>query len=804
MNTTELFDFNFVDRTDERVKMEKFLSNSNNDVLWISGKRGLGKTKFFQYVFQGYNNFTLCYTDIGINENSADVISEFIIELQKHSNLSFMEYIKNNYKQFYNKTYQKTKGITSEMFPQLSKIVSIILDFGYYVTTYSDENKNTIDIISDYIQTIIESKKICICIDNFSRCDKKTAQIFLQILKKFLYEENFKSCIITTTDDLDDDFKKEILSNLPFTPIEIETFSKFEYFYQIMNPIFELDEFTYEDFEYLYQKCHGSPKKLSTTISKLLEKSGITLNRKKARIDKKILMSILQKNRIKFEDGDFSSEKKWVIFSYLCLPQQISVTIVRNLALYISKRCFLYAAYDERLFNKELLTLIENKILKYDLNNIISACHDLDYIELMDIFKESQLKGLFSQYTYEFLLQNPEFPFCENLLCRHAREANIIGWEARNFRYGKKLFHNGQIYDAQTIFTYLENSLHKLHPMELLLIALTAYESGNYQLAIERFHLISPSLLKFPKAKFYYYFYLGKSLNNVGQTGDAADILEKALNEVEEDSVMYAHTLNILHMYYIEIPEKYEQAKNIFNFIQNSYENVYPTVWANTMRGCPNFLNDTVSLELLDRADSKLQDELEKAYIKNTKGFILVKLDKIREAEEHFVQSGQIIKRLKIHEFSYAANNLAVCYMIQGQYKNAREILLEALLWSRTNYGNIVLYTHLMICSFYLLLEDETNYYFNLLKDYTESHKIIDSVMKRKIYMNLAIVCQKRGNHIFERAYFESAKYYIKNTSSEWRYRMLTNNIDSQLERPSAQYLRNLDFEPWFLIYAHD
>ena len=70
--------------------------------------------------------------------------------------------------------------------------------------------------------------------------------------------------------------------------------------------------------------------------------------------------------------------------------------------------------------------------------------------------------------------------------------------------------------------------------------------------------------------------------------------------------------------------------------------------------------------------------------------------------------------------------------------------------------------------------------------------------------MNLAIVCQKRGNHIFERAYFESAKYYIKNTSSEWRYRMLTNNIDSQLERPSAQYLRNLDFEPWFLIYAHD
>lgn len=804
MNTTELFAFNFVDRADERVKMDQYLSNPNGNVLWIKGKRGLGKTKFFKYVFQNYKEYALCYIDLKINSNSVDIISDFIAELQKYSDLDFMSHAQKNYKEFYNKTYQKTKKTTSELFPRISNVVSVVLDLGYYAITYSDENKNPIDIINDYIKTIIKLKKICICIDNFSRCNKETAQIFFQIIKKFIFEENFKSCIITTSEDLDNELKEEIFYNLPFTDIEIKAFDEFEYFYHIMDPIFELDEFTYEDFEYLYKKCDGSPKKLSTIISKLLEKNGITLSHKKARINKKKMMSILQSNRIKFEDGDFTSESKWVIFSYLCLPEQISAEIVKELALYIAKRCFLYIAYDEKMFNKELLALIERKIINYDSNNLISICHDLDYIELMDIFKENQLKGLFSQYTFEFLLQNPEYPFQERLLCRHACDAGITGWEIRNFRYGKKLFRNSQFYDAQTIFSNLETSLHKLHPMQLLLIALSAYETGNYQLAVKRFQLIAPEQLRFSKARYYYFFYLGKSYNNIGRTSEAANMLEKALDEIEPDSIMYVQTLNVLHMYYIEIPGKFEKAKDIFRHIQTSYENIYPVVWANTMRGCQNFLDDTASLAILEKADVKLEDELEKAYLKTTKGFVLTKLDRLPEAKAHFRHASETIKRLKIHEFSYAANDLAVCYMIEKGYKTAIELLLEALLWNRTSYGALVIQTHIMICSLYLSLKDETSYYFHLLRDYIDNHKIVDPVIKRKIYMNMAIVCRNTGQHIMEKVYFEKAKPYVENTSSEWRHNILTNNTNSKNVRPSSQYLRTLDFEPWFLIYAHD
>lgn len=65
---------------------------------------------------------------------------------------------------------------------------------------------------------------------------------------------------------------------------------KYEYFFQILEPIFHLDNFKEEDFEYIFIKCEGSPKKLSTVISKLLEKQGISFRKnQKAFIDKSVL-----------------------------------------------------------------------------------------------------------------------------------------------------------------------------------------------------------------------------------------------------------------------------------------------------------------------------------------------------------------------------------------------------------------------------------------------------------------------------------------------------------------------------------
>lgn len=806
MTTANVFDFQFVDRDNERIAFKDFISKNDGDFLWIKGARGFGKTEFLNYEFKKQKDFELCYFDIKVGKNSAEIISEFIVELQKKCDLDFMTMVKEKYKHFYNTTYQKTQKITSELFPEISNIASIILDMGYYAVTVSDESKSTVDIINDYIAFIISEKKLCICLDNFSRCEIEVARIFFQIIKKFIREENFKSCIITTSEDLSSELQDEIDHNLPWKKIEINELKKFDYFYQILNPIFILDDFSDEDLNYLFQKCKGSPKKLSTIICKLLEKNGILFVKDgKSKIDKKTLFSILQTDHIKFDETDFSSEEKWIIFSYLCLYENVPVRLLKDLALFISEKLFLYSSYDERTFNTVLLKLIENKILAYNANEEISTYHDLDYIELTDIFNVFPIKTLFSQHTYEFLLSHKDLPEWEKLVCHHAYIAQVSNWLIMNFRYGKKLLKRGLFYDAHKVFCYLNNFYNKLSPLKLLCIAITSYETGNYRLAFKQLELINPENLRFKQVRYNYYFYKGKTYNNIGETEHAIACLEDALKEVDQDTPEYVQTLNVLHMYCFEVPNRIEQAKSIFKKIQDGYKESHPHEWANTMRGCQNFLDDKESLTILKEADSLIIDELEKAYLKTTKGFVFIRIDKIEEAEQQFSEASNTIKKLKIHEYSYAANNLAICYMLTNNYVAAKEILLEALLWNRTSYGEIVISTHLMICELYLNINNEDNYYYNYLVEYVNGHNISDPIANRKIYMNLAIASRKLNNPIVGNAFFERAKPYIFGTSSEWRYCMLTNQSERDfIPNPKELYQKTLDFDPWFLIYAHD
>lgn len=805
MDTTDLFNFRFVDREYERDIFDNFFLNKKGSTLWIQGDRGLGKTTFFHDAFKKWSGHTLCYLDVKINSNSHQIISDFILELQKFCSIDFLTMVKKKYKQFYNGMYKTTKNITDDIFPEISSIVATILDIGYCVISYSEERKSSLEIINDYIKMILNSKKLCVCIDNFSRCDEETAQIFFDIFKSFFNEEYFKSCIITSKEDLTDLLRDRIFSNLPYTEIKIEKFNKYSYFCQILRPIFNMQSFSNDDIEYLYRKCNGSPKKLSTVISKLLEKGGINLRPIKAEIDKEILYSILQADHILFKDDDFNPKQKWILFSYLCLAENTPVKQLLELALYVSKKCYLYGAYNEKVFQEELADLVNNKILKYGKDEMVSTCHDNDYIELMDIFNNSYMKGIFCKCAYEFLLPYPNFPLKQQLICYNAREAELVNWPKINFCYGKKLLHNKQYYDAHKVFIKLEKHLHELNVMQVLRIALTSYMTGNFQLAIKQLQFIPIEALQFHIAKFHYYFCLGKSFYNIGQTEKAINNLKFALNEAAVDSKEYVQTLNILHMYYFEIPEKEEKSYCIFNIIKNSYKDKFPIIWANTMRGCHNFLENEAALRTLNEAYCLLDDEVEKAFIITTKGFVYIKLNQTEKAKEQFETAYEIIKRLKIHECSYAANNLALCYMLKRDYKKANEILLEGLLWNRTSYGNIVLQTHLMICSIYLSLNEFSEDYFNFLEKYMECNQLTDPILNRKVYINLAIASKKLGKPLAEKLYLEKAKPFIKNTTSEWRYYTLIGESEAHKSiYPSSEYQLIEDFEPWFLVYAHD
>lgn len=180
-------------------------------------------------------------------------------------------------------------------------------------------------------------------------------------------------------------------------------------------------------------------------------------------------------------------------------------------------------------------------------------------------------------------------------------------------------------------------------------------------------------------------------------------------------------------------------------------------------------------------------------------------MDKLEEAEKQFESACEVIKRLKIHEYSYAMNNFAICYMLKEDYQKAKDILLEALLWNRTQYGKLAIYCQLLSCTTNLKRIDESKDYYDYLDLYMTNNIINDPIVNRKIYLNLAIASKKMDYKIMADSFLEKAKNYVENSSSEWRY---YNLIGAQQKFhkaiPHLKYQCTMDFEPWFLIYAHD
>ena len=227
MDTTELFEFCFVDREQERQILNNFFNNKQETTLWIKGASGFGKTTFFNYMFEKWNQYSLCYINIRTDTTSIEIISDFIIQLQQYANMDFISQFKNHYKKFYNNIYKTIKVIPEMIFPQISNVISVLLDTSYTIVTNNGENKNCIEVIIDYISDILKRRKLCICIDNFSRCDLQTASIFFQIFKTFLLQDYFRSCIITTTEELSDKLKNAIYRNLPYTEIKITELNEY-------------------------------------------------------------------------------------------------------------------------------------------------------------------------------------------------------------------------------------------------------------------------------------------------------------------------------------------------------------------------------------------------------------------------------------------------------------------------------------------------------------------------------------------------------------------------------------------------
>ena len=795
MNTTELFDFSFVDRAHEKEVFKKFILCSNKSILWIDGEHGVGKTAFLLHMLESNSNYKLARFDIKSNKNSEEILEGFINVIQKCSTQNFCSFLVKEYKSFYSHWGHVINDLSKLMPNNLNSVISAILNVSNFVVNQANGREESVSVVLKYLDRILDEQNLFICIDNFSNCNQDISNIFLDIFRSLLEKSSCRICIITTSNEMNDEKKIQIRESIPYTPLNLVKFDKEIFFYQIMEPIFLMDNLSND----------GKPQKLSVVISKLLDKDGIIYNnnRKKAEINKSKLQCILAKECIHYRAEDFTAIQKWILFSFLCLYDGVSIETVKKLALYISKNNFLYNCYTEEMFHAELIKLIDHKQLVSDGQNL-NVCHDADFIDYMDIFSSSNVMSLFSKNTYEFLMNSPQLINREKLLCEHMRKANIPSWQEKNYLYGVSLYNTHQYFDAQKIFAFLLENEKLLNDQQLLLIALNQYETGKYKDTIDIIKKIDIDKLSETLDKFKLFYFWGKSIYNYnGKIDEAVDKLNQAIKYVDLQSREYIATQNLLQMYYWEIPDKCSKALDIFNEIRKSYKDLYPDIWASTMRGCHNFLNNKEeALNLLEEAFNCTTDELEKQYIVTTKGFVYVRSGDLENAKRCFEVAYEKIKKIKKHESSYVANNLAVCYMMEENYSKAKEILLDAIFWNKTNYCKIVLNVHLMICECFLNNSSDAERYFSFLETYINENHPKDSIMCRKIYLNMAVVSKQLGNIIIYKKLIKIVEKYIENTSSQWRFYAIQDHPKGSA--PQNIYYSYAKFDPWFIVYAHD
>lgn len=805
MNTTDLFDFSFVDREHEQEIFKKFMLCFNKSILWIDGEHGVGKTTFLLHMLESNSDYKLAYFDIKSNKHSEEILEGFINVIQKCATQDFCTFLAKEYKSFYNQWGQVINDLSKLIPNNLNSVISAIFNVSNYVVNQANGREESVSVVLKYLDRILKKQNLFICIDNFSSCNQDVSDVFGDIFRPLLGNSSCRICIITTSSDMDDEKKIRIRESIPYTSLNLVKFDKEIFFYQIMEPIFWMDNLSNDDIKYIYCKCDGKPQKLSVVISKLLDKDGIIYNnnRKKAEINKSKLQYILAKEYIHYRSDDFTAAQKWILFSFLCLYDGVSIETVKKLALYISENNSLYNCYTEQVFHTELIKLIDHNQLVSDGQNL-NICHDSDYIDYMDIFSSSNMMPLFSKNAYEFLTNSPQLINREKLLCQHMRKANIPSWQEKNYLYGVSLYNTHQYFDAQKVFSFLLEKGSFLSDQQLLVIAMNQYETGKYKDTIDIIEKINIDKLVESFDKFKLYYFWGKSIYNYnGKINEAVDKLNQAVKYVNLQSREYITTQNLLQMYYCEIPDKCSKALDIFNEIRKNYKELYPDIWASTMRGCHNFLNNKEeALNLLEEALNCTTDELEKQYIETTKGFVYVRSGDLQNAKQCFEMAYEKIKKIKKHESSYVANNLAICYMMEGNYSKAKEILLDAIFWNKTNYCKVVLSVHLMVCECFLNNSSDAEKYLSFLENYTNSNNPKDYVMCRKIYLNIAVVSKQLDNKITYERSINRAEKYIKNTPSQWRFYAIQGHPKEPV--PQNIYYSYAKFDPWFIVYAHD
>lgn len=817
MDTTKLFEFEFVDRYNERKKFSNYTNKKNpQKILWVTGKRGIGKTRFVKQMIYKLSDCKIIWIDNSIQNESDNILSQFINELQKINDECFYDFVKDNYRIVLETGKDIIKDLLSDRHLFLTRITEMLFSATSATIEKKSGSKEIYDTFIAYIDKIIKRDSIFIVLDNFSRYEKNHANIFVNLIRKYIDSSNLKFCIITTDEDLqvNDELENKIFMNLPFNNISIEEFPSDIFFGEILRKIFGDDTFNSYDIKYIFDKCEGNPENLIKVIKKSWKRNAINLTDSSAHVKKEILYSILRNETTHFSLKDFSFREQLLLLVIICIGKTINAQFLKLAIDYLSSQIFMFRQFSDELFFETLGKLIDDKILDYGIDDVLLFEHDSTFVDICDILYDLKLKPQICMYLYELILTTNLLSYGyskddeEYYKAYYAVEAYIPGWEQINYDYAVSLTRKYLYHDAAVIFDKIPVTYFLEMPKEMFFIACTYYEDGQYLKCNNLLNTLKIDNNCESNFAYEYFFTLGKVENILMDKERAIKHFKKALSIVHKNSPEFVETLNLLHLTYIETENGRNKAKDIFEYVKNNLEDVTPFEWAKTMRGVANFYDGKDALILLNKALNITISEnnyIEQAYIENSIGFINLRTGFINEAEKHFSISHKLINEYRKHEISYVLNNRAICHMLNGCYEDALSDLLTALLWNNTPYAYYTINCHLCVCYYFLGQEEEAQRIIKILEEYIFYKKIEDPVVIRKIKMNLGILYNQMGKPLTGNSFFSNINLCdVIGTSSEYRYRMYTNQLDGFISPDENLYYKNTYFEPWILIYGHD
>ncbi len=835
MLNTDIFNFEFVDRAKERKIFDQYLFGSSSQseyALWLSGKRGTGKSFFLtQYVITK-GNFVSVYVNTDINNASPGLyLKTFIGQLNKAANLKFSSYLRANYKSI---ATMGQKAINVAL--SLADLDDIGLDeLGTSITNYfvskHGEKENTVFVIKKYIaEALKRCSKIVFVLDNFSQCDSSSLDVIVAAIHELLGNAQLRFVICTTDDDMENrfDIKSILAEKIPNKQIVMQPFQHKQLFVRMLEHTFDLDEANIKLLSQTFDLCQGVPQRFKELLINLYAEQGIVFSENKARFAIDTFQKLLIKGEILFDIDSLCKEQKgaktvlqiiafWgapissdVLFAFLEFIADIDpVPILKNearQALYFLENLHIITRSFE---NHSVLFQFEHDSLKIAVNEYFRGDRFIPFLhftmyEYLMIHKDSSVQPYWNRYY-------------QSLLAYHSFSAQVDGWVECNFNYGYTFFEVGLFKEAEQILSRLEPVVTSLSGEQLLIIGITLFHCGQYHKADDLLTNIQlHGLMKnfSLEQTVNLYIFQARAQSCMLDSTRALETIKQAeglnVKDIRLRILIAGAKQSILFL----SPGGFNEAKEVFDGLVKKGPDIQEM--AMVYQSAMDYYEGTEAQNFLKKGltlAKKFSNHITEGKILNNMGFEHLRCGNYEEAYLCYEKSIVILKDSQPHEQVYPYSNLAVLHMISGDWEQALNNIVEALFWNKSEYASLVLKTNLML-SYYFSDNPQWEEIYSELYNYIGSEHSVDDKIYKKICTNMALIAAQDCRHIFEaKKLLDQCRPHLKTEWPHGQYRFLklyeaVTGEKATLTPPSNpehfQYYCGLEFEPWLVNFSHD